>query len=78
MPVKFYEKPVESGAGDIGKRTRWIPAIYDLGHRRKMVEGFPDYAQNPLLSDVTGRNAGAFYRRRGLRRPARKLLRVHR
>src|ERR1044071_3870487 len=45
MPAKFYEKLVESGAGDIGKRMRSIPAIYDLDHRRKMVESFPDYAQ---------------------------------
>ncbi|MBV9954649.1 MAG: amidohydrolase family protein, partial [Pseudolabrys sp.] len=45
MPHKFYEKLVESGAGDIGKRMRSIPAIYDLDHRRKMVESFPDYGQ---------------------------------
>jgi aminocarboxymuconate-semialdehyde decarboxylase len=45
MPAKFYEKLVESGAGDIGKRMRSIPAIYDLDHRRRMVESFPDYAQ---------------------------------
>ena len=45
MPEKFYEKLVESGAGDIGKRMRSIPAIYDLDHRRKMVDSFPDYGQ---------------------------------
>jgi aminocarboxymuconate-semialdehyde decarboxylase len=45
MPAKFYEKLVASGAGDIGKRMRSVPAIYDLDHRRKMVESFPDYAQ---------------------------------
>ena len=27
MPAKFYEKLVESGAGDIGKRMRSIPAM---------------------------------------------------
>jgi len=45
MPAKFFDKLVESGAGDIGKRMRGVPAIYDLDHRRKMVESFPDYAQ---------------------------------
>jgi aminocarboxymuconate-semialdehyde decarboxylase len=45
MPARFYQKLVESGAGDIGKRMRSVPAIYDLDHRRKMVESFPDYAQ---------------------------------
>jgi aminocarboxymuconate-semialdehyde decarboxylase len=45
MPAKFYEKLVASGTGDIGKRMRSVPAIYDLDHRRKMVESFPDYAQ---------------------------------
>ena len=45
MPNKFYEKLVESGAGDIGKRMRSIPAIYDLDHRRGIVEKYDDYAQ---------------------------------
>jgi aminocarboxymuconate-semialdehyde decarboxylase len=45
MPATFYQKLVDSGAVDIGKRMRSIPAIYDLDHRRKMVESFPDYAQ---------------------------------
>src|SRR6185437_9151608 len=45
MPAKFYDKLVESGAGDIGKRMRSIPAIYDLDSRRRMVESFPDYGQ---------------------------------
>lgn len=45
MPNKFYEKLVESGAGDIGKRMRSIPAIYDLDHRRSIVEKYEDYAQ---------------------------------
>ena len=34
MPAKFFDKLVESGAGDIGKRMRSVPAIYDLDHRR--------------------------------------------
>ncbi|MBV8790474.1 MAG: amidohydrolase family protein, partial [Pseudolabrys sp.] len=45
MPRKFYERLVESGAGDIGKRMRSIPAIYDLDHRRGVVEKYDDYAQ---------------------------------
>jgi aminocarboxymuconate-semialdehyde decarboxylase len=45
MPAKFYDKLVASGAGDIGKRMRSVPGIYDLDHRRRMVESFPDYAQ---------------------------------
>jgi uncharacterized protein len=45
IPPKFFERLVASGAGDIGKRMRSIPAIYDLDHRRKMVESFPDYGQ---------------------------------
>jgi aminocarboxymuconate-semialdehyde decarboxylase len=45
MPARFYETLVASGAGDIGKRMRSVPAIYDLDHRRRMVESFPDYAQ---------------------------------
>lgn len=45
MPARFFETLVESGAGDIAKRMRSVRAIYDLDHRRKMVEGFPDYAQ---------------------------------
>ena len=45
IPAKFFEKLVASGAADIGKRMRGVPSIYDLDIRRKIVDGFPDYAQ---------------------------------
>jgi len=45
IPPKFFERLVESGAVDIGKRMRGVPAIHDLDLRRKIVDMFPDYAQ---------------------------------
>ena len=45
VPAAFFEKLVESGYPDIGKRMRELPAIHDLDHRRKIVEGFDDYGQ---------------------------------
>jgi len=45
IPKKFFEKLVEGGHKDIGKRMREIPAIHDLDVRMKVVDTFPDYAQ---------------------------------
>ena len=45
IPEKFFTKLMESGYPDIGKRMRNIPSIHDLDVRRKIVEGFDDYAQ---------------------------------
>lgn len=45
IPKKFFEKIVESGHADIGKRVREVPCIHDLDIRRKIVDSFPDYAQ---------------------------------
>jgi predicted TIM-barrel fold metal-dependent hydrolase len=45
IPETFFSKLVESGYPDIGMRMRNIPCIHDLGVRKKIVEGFPDYAQ---------------------------------
>lgn len=45
IPKKFFNKIVESGHADIGKRVREIPCIHDLDVRRKIVDGFKDYAQ---------------------------------
>jgi len=45
IPEKFFNKIVESGHADIGKRVREIPCIHDLEVRRKIVGGFKDYAQ---------------------------------
>src|SRR5437899_2632262 len=43
IPEKFFNKIVESGHADIGKRVREIPCIHDLDVRRKIVDGFKDY-----------------------------------
>ncbi len=45
IPEKFFNKIVESGHADIGKRVREIPSIHDLDVRRKVVDEFDDYAQ---------------------------------
>ena len=45
IPEKYFNKIVESGHADIGKRVREIPCIHDLDVRRKIVDGFKDYAQ---------------------------------
>src|SRR5512143_4035603 len=45
IPEKFFNKIVESGHADIGRRVREIPCIHDLDVRRKIVDGFKDYAQ---------------------------------
>ncbi len=45
IPKKFFEKIVESGHADIGKRVREVPCIHDLDIRCKIVDSFPDYAQ---------------------------------
>ena len=45
IPEKYFNKIVESGHADIGKRVREIPCIHDLDIRRKIVDGFKDYAQ---------------------------------
>jgi aminocarboxymuconate-semialdehyde decarboxylase len=45
IPKKFFEKIVTGDHADIGKRVREIPCIHDLDLRRKIVDGYPDYAQ---------------------------------
>src|SRR5437763_3504083 len=47
FPKKFFDKLVEVAGNykDMGKRVRLIPALYDLDHRKKIVDGFKDYAQ---------------------------------
>jgi len=45
IPQKFFQKLVESGHHDIGKRVREIPCIHDLDIRLKIVDQFKDYAQ---------------------------------
>jgi len=38
IPEKYFNKIVESGHADIGKRVREIPCIHDLDVRRKIVD----------------------------------------
>ena len=45
IPERFFNKIVESGHADIGKRVREIPSIHDLDVRMKVVDQFKDYAQ---------------------------------
>ena len=45
IPQKFFQKLVDSGHHDIGKRVREIPCIHDLDVRLKIVDQFKDYAQ---------------------------------
>ena len=47
FPKKFFDKLVKvaSDYKDMGKRVRAIPALFDLDHRKKIVDGFKDYAQ---------------------------------
>ncbi|MEA3072207.1 MAG: hypothetical protein QOD29_3653 [Alphaproteobacteria bacterium] len=47
FPKRFFDKLIEIAGDykDMGKRVRAIPALYDLDHRKKIVDGFKDYAQ---------------------------------
>jgi aminocarboxymuconate-semialdehyde decarboxylase len=45
IPAAFFKKLVDSGYPDIGKRMRNIPCIHDIDVRKKIVDGFKDYAQ---------------------------------
>ena len=45
IPEKFFNKLVDSGYPDIGKRMREVPCIHDLEIRRQVVDQFDDYAQ---------------------------------
>jgi len=45
IPETFFNKLVDSGYPDIGKRMRGVPCIYDLDIRKKIVDQFKDYAQ---------------------------------
>src|ERR1700730_6566000 len=47
FPKKFFDKLVEVAGDykDMGKRVRAIPALFDLDHRKKIVDGHKDYAQ---------------------------------
>jgi uncharacterized protein len=47
FPKKFFDWMLESAGDykDMGKRVRAVPALFDLDHRKKIVDLFPDYAQ---------------------------------
>src|SRR5438132_6080125 len=47
FPKKFFDRMMEIAGDykDMGKRMRGVPALYDLDHRMKIVDMFPDYAQ---------------------------------
>ena len=83
IPEKFFNKIVESGHPDIGKRVREIPCIHDLDVRRKVVDQFDDYAQilsypmPPLELAGQGR-AGERIRQAGERRLRRNLRQIPR
>jgi predicted TIM-barrel fold metal-dependent hydrolase len=47
FPRRYFEALLETPAGskDLGKRVRQIPALSDLGERKRVVEMFPNYRQ---------------------------------
>jgi aminocarboxymuconate-semialdehyde decarboxylase len=47
FPKKFFDRMLEKAGDykDMGKRVRAVPALYDLDHRKSIVDMFPDYAQ---------------------------------
>ena len=47
FPKKFFDMLGEAAADypDMGKRVRSLPALYDLGVRKKIVDGHKDYQQ---------------------------------
>jgi aminocarboxymuconate-semialdehyde decarboxylase len=47
FPKKFFDWMSEAAGEfkDMGKRVRSLPALYDLDHRKKIVDMYPDYAQ---------------------------------
>jgi aminocarboxymuconate-semialdehyde decarboxylase len=47
FPKTFFDKLTEGAADykDMGKRVRSLPALYDIGVRKKIVDGHKDYQQ---------------------------------
>ena len=45
VPSRMFQRLVDSGYPDIGKRMRGVPCIHDLDERRRIVDMFKDYAQ---------------------------------
>jgi uncharacterized protein len=47
FPKRFFDRMLEKAGDhkDMGKRVRALPALYDLDHRKKIVDQHRDYAQ---------------------------------
>jgi aminocarboxymuconate-semialdehyde decarboxylase len=47
FPKKFFDRMMEIAGEqkDMGKRVRSLPALFDLDHRKKIVDMYDDYAQ---------------------------------
>jgi predicted TIM-barrel fold metal-dependent hydrolase len=47
FPKRFFDKLMDVAGDykDMGKRVRSLPALYDLDHRKSIVDGHKDYAQ---------------------------------
>jgi len=47
FPKKFFDRMMEIAGEhkDMGKRVRSLPALFDLDHRKKIVDMYTDYAQ---------------------------------
>ena len=58
FPKAYFDKLLQSGPPDIGKRATELPALHDLDVRRRIIDSFPDYKQVISLAradDWTGR-----------------------
>ena len=47
FPKPFFDRMIEIAGDyqDMGKRVRSLPALFDIDHRKKMVDMYPDYQQ---------------------------------
>jgi aminocarboxymuconate-semialdehyde decarboxylase len=47
FPKKFFDRMMDIAGDfkDMGKRVRALPALFDIDHRKKMVDMYPDYQQ---------------------------------
>ena len=65
FPKKFFDK-MQDVAGDykdMGKRVRSLPALFDLDHRKKIVDGHKDYQQILSYRSRRSRNSPRAQRR---------------
>ena len=47
FPKQFFDRMMDIAGDykDMGKRVRSLPALFDLDHRKKIVDMYDDYAQ---------------------------------